>query len=431
MIKIDGQNNTLFQQAIAFLQKCTILAIDTETTGFDPFTSKILIITLGNSNQQYVFDIAKLTDTHIAELKKLLEDPKKLKLVQNGKFDYKMLKHILNITINNIYDTMIVEQVLTRGRKNAPSGLDDIVERHLGIIISKAVRKTFTTTKFGDKLSDAQIEYAAQDIMYLEAIREKQLILVARDQLEKVIDLENKAVLPTGDIELNGIYIDKTKWEKLADTALAERTAAELALDAYFIPIVGIDLLGHADINYNSPQQLSKALSIITKTPITTTKEEKLSTINHPAIEALLTYREKQKQYTTYGLSFLSYINPVTNRIHPDFLQVMGTDSGRYSCQNPNLQNLPARPEYRAPFCAPSPEYRIVGADYSGMELRILAELSEDPALTDIFDRDLDPHATVGSILYNKTIRAPGTNGPEDPGENMNLRRNAKTLNFG
>jgi DNA polymerase I len=95
------------------------------------------------------------------------------------------------------------------------------------------------------------------------------------------------------------------------------------------------------------------------------------------------------------------------------------------------MQNLPARTEYRAAFCAQLPDWRIVGADYSGMELRLLAELSMDPSLLEIFDKNLDAHATIGSMLYGKTIRAPGTLGPNDPGENMDLRRHAKTLNFG
>jgi DNA polymerase-1 len=96
-----------------------------------------------------------------------------------------------------------------------------------------------------------------------------------------------------------------------------------------------------------------------------------------------------------------------------------------------NLQNIPSTKEYRAAFTAQKSDWRIVGADYSGMELRLLAELTLDPAFLDIFDKGLDPHATVGSMIYGKTIRAPGTNGPDDPGENMDLRKHAKTLVFG
>lgn len=431
MIKIDGKNKDIYKQALIFLKHCKILSIDTETTGIDPHLDKILIISMGNANQQFVFDVARLEPEHINDIRQLLENPDTLKLLQNAKFDYKMLKQVLNITLNNVYDTMLVEQVLTRGRKAATSGLADIIERHLGIVISKDVRETFAETFYGDELTEEQCIYAAKDVEHLEAVRIAQLRLVERDNLERVVELENKAVLPTGDIELNGIYIDRAKWIGLAEHAYEERELAANELDKFFIPIVDKDLLGHANINYNSPQQLSSALSKITKTKINSTKEEHLKSIDHPAIKCLLAYREKQKQYSTYGSSFLNYVHSITNRIHPDFLQVMGTDSGRYSCKDPNLQNLPARADYREPFCAQYSHTRIVGADYSGMELRILAELSMDPAFLEIFDKGLDAHATVGSMLYDKPIRAPQTLGPDDPGENWDLRRPAKSLNFG
>jgi DNA polymerase I len=330
-----------FTEALTYLKNCKILGVDTETTGINPYTSRVLILTLGTQYQQYVFDVARLQLAEITPLKAILESPKVLKLVQNAKFDYKMLKQDMNIVLDNIYDTMIVEQILTRGKKSAGSGLDDLVEKYVGTEMSKTIRKTFAVMQFGDTFTKEQIEYAANDVKYLEAIRTSQLKIVKKYKLDQVIELENNAVAPTGDMELNGIYLDSQKWLALQDIAIADRENARNILDTHFIPIVGKDLLGAADINYNSPAQVMDALNRILPHAITTTKEEYLKSVNHPAVTALLDYREKQKQITTYGSAFLLNIDSKTRRIHPNFLQVMGTDSGRYSCQDPyNIRGL-------------------------------------------------------------------------------------------
>jgi len=147
-------------------------------------------------------------------------------------------------------------------------------------------------------------------------------------------------------------------------------------------------------------------------------------------IAALLLYREKEKRISTYGNEFLTNIHPATSRVHSDFSQLF-TDTGRYSSSNPNLQNIPAEAMYRQCFRAFTDDYRIIGCDYSGMELRELADLSQEPSWVDCFKRKGDLHAENGSVLLGKTIRKKGTNGPLDPGENWDLRRNIKTLNFG
>ena len=424
-------DDATFKNSMVYLRKLKSIAVDTETTGIDPHTSKVLIISMGDFRQQYVFDVARLKQEHIKEIAGILESQSILKLLQNAKFDYKALAVDLNIRLNNVYDTMLTEQVLTRGRKNISAGLADLVEKYVGVVLSKEIRSSFADMHYGNQFSKEQLEYAGRDVEYLHAIQQKQLEVVKKEALEKVIELENLAVLPTGDMEINGIYLDPKKWLALEDDAYKERLAAEKALDEFFIPVVGTDLLGNADINYNSPSQLVDALSKILPSPISSTKEEYLKTIDHPVIKALLDYREKQKQISTYGAAFFKYINTITQRIHPNFLQVMGTDSGRYSCQDPNLQNIPAKPEYREPFCVQHDYNRIVGADYSGMELRLLAELSLDPVFLEIFDKKLDPHGAVGQMITGKEIRQKGTLGPDDPGLNLDLRKHVKTLNFG
>jgi DNA polymerase I-like protein with 3'-5' exonuclease and polymerase domains len=325
---------------------------------------------------------------------------------------------------------MIVEQVLTRGLKHK-YGLDQIVERYFGETIDKSIRKSFVDMQYGDDFSEDQIEYSGKDIQYLHKIKKIQLKQVNKYKLQKVISLENKTISSTGDMELNGLFLNTAKWLALEEKAIEERENISAKLDEFFIPIYDRDLLGHANINYNSPKQLLEGLRKLTGLDLKSTGEDYLSEFHHPVIKQLLEYRGNQKLISTYGSSFLEHIHALTHRIHSNFLQVNGTDSGRYSSQDPNLQNLPALTEYRAAFTAQLPDWKIVGADYSGMEMRLLAELSLDEQLLRIFDNDLDIHAEVGQMIFDKVIRAKGTNGPQDPGENTDLRRISKTLDFG
>lgn len=422
----------LYEDAIRFLQTEKSIAVDTETTHVDPYLGKILLLSLGNPMRQFVFDIARL-EKHLDSIKKILSDPNKLFLLHNAKFDYKFLKHCLNITLEQVYDTMIAEMLLLKGRKTQVFGLDDVVDKYMNIKLNKDIRKTFSEMHYGDKFSVEQIQYSAMDVMFLEYVKRDQEELLLKHGLKKVSDLEMAAIPPTADMELNGIYLDTDKWKLAEEAAKKQRDDARLELDILFIELVGEDMFGQANINYNSPKQLLPALKKLIGTKandLSSTGEADLKEVNHPVIDTLLKYREAEKQVTTYGSKFLDNIHSVTGRVHSNFAQLY-TDTGRYSSNSPNLQNIPALAPYRSAFTARNKDYRIIACDYSGMELRILADLSGEPSWIECFKRNGDLHAENGSVLYGKTIRRKGTLGPSDPGENENLRDFVKTLNFG
>jgi DNA polymerase-1 len=170
------------------------------------------------------------------------------------------------------------------------------------------------------------------------------------------------------------------------------------------------------------------------------TNEATLELIDHPVISAILDYREAAKQVSTYGTEFYAqHNNPQTGRIHSSFHQLGRTDSGRYASKEPNLQNIPAIAEYRSAFVAQYPGWKIVGADYSGFELVLLAEFSQEPEFMKALKNNVDLHSHMASLVTGKTVARKGDNYFDPSGNlktakrdiNVELRKTGKAINFG
>ena len=330
----DAKTN--FDEAINFLSALDAIAVDTETTGTDALSDKVLLISAGNQYKQFVFDVAAL-GANLSRLATILNNPKPLKILHNAKFDYKFLKIDLNIVLENLYDTMIAEMMLLKGRKVQGFALDDVCSKYLNQTLNKDIRKTFIDHPFGTPLTDVQMMYSGIDVAFLHEVRVKQLEFLKKHKLEQVSALEMAALPATADLEINGMFLDKLLWKDAEAAAVSAREAAKKTLDTYFAPAVGIDMFGNANINYNSPKQLLPAIkTIVGKAAegLSSTAEVELKEIDHPAITTLLLYREKEKRVTTYGTTFLQNIHPKTGRIHSTFSQLY-TDTGRYSSNNP------------------------------------------------------------------------------------------------
>lgn len=426
------ETGDLFEHALAFLGRLPVIGVDTETTGLDPFTNQVLLIQLGNAYEQYVFDVARLGDRAISALKPILENKQTTKILHNAKFDYRFLRAVHGIEMENIFDTMLAEQLLQKGRKLSGFGLVDVAEKYAGARMDKTNQQSFGEMFFGETFSASQIAYAGADVEHLEKIMRNQMALIQRDHLTKVCDIEMNVIQATADMELNGMRIDKQKWLAAEAIAKVEKQKALELLDAALAPFLECDMFGKPNINYNSPKQLLAVLQKAVDKNITSTKETDIKDINHPIIDALLHYRGMEKRITTYGEAFLENVHPKTGLVHTEFNQ-LDTDTGRYSSSNPNLQNIPAKETsvYRDAFIALSPDSLLVDADYSNMELRLLADLSKEPSWIEIFETGKDMHCEIGSMLFGKTIRQKGTLGPDDPGENPHLRKIAKSINFG
>lgn len=396
-----------------------ILSLDVESDGLDPHTLKLLLVQVGIPGKAFVFD-AKLD---LTSLKLLLEDTKILKLVQNGKFDYSALKVVKGIEIHNMFDTMLTERLLTVGMERENSLLD-LANKYIGIQLDKdwGSLNWYASAKNGT-FSDSQLRYAAVDVVVLFPIYEKQQEALQKERLERVAQLEFDLMPVVAEIEIRGSKIDVNKWRE--NLAVLSQRRNELAkqiqeeLRPYF-NVRQMDLFGQtADVvNLNSPSQVIDAFKKL-GLDIPSTGEAILATLDHPVAKLLLQYRENEKLLTAFGENLLDKIHKKTGRIHPDFMQI-GADTGRFACSNPNLQQIPADSAFRSCFI-PEPGYKFVVADYSQIELRIMAELSQDPVFLEAFRNNEDLHTLTASQMYGI------------PREQVDkkMRFNAKSINFG
>src|SRR6056300_350413 len=178
-------------QCLAYCSSRKVLAIDTETSGLNFLTDRLLLFQIGDSDAQFVIDCTTIS---LHSLIPLLLDASIQKVFHNVKFDYKFIRKALDIQIENVYDTMLVEAVIHCGKKNMSKSLAATAERHLGITMSKAEQNSFIGLNSG-RFTLSQLEYAAKDIEVLLEIKDSQARLVLEYKLEKVCMLENYASL--------------------------------------------------------------------------------------------------------------------------------------------------------------------------------------------------------------------------------------------
>jgi len=401
------------EQIASKLDSMPLVAVDTETEGLDPYKHKVLLFQIGNLEEQFIIDCRKAS---IEPLRRILEGQKP-KVLQNAKFDYKMVKHAFGIDMENMVDTMLIEQVLTSGLSDRRYGLASLSEQYLDVKADKSERQSFINHT--GEFNENQLIYARNDLIYTLQVLSHQMKKVSEEGLGHTVKLECLAVGAFGDMEYNGILLDRDKWCSILKEEKVKKDEAREKMDSILSPHSDMDLFGMVSINYDSEEQLKNALAKI-GIKVDDTSKLTISRINHPIAQAILDYREHQKVVSSYGEGFLEHINNITGRIHPSFRQI-GASSGRTSCTEPNLQNIKADSRFRSCFVAPEGR-RLVVADYSGCELRIIAELSDDPVFLGTFRNGGDLHSIVASAIFKTKVSKT---------ENPELRQRAKTINFG
>lgn len=385
-----------FENFLAWLNGEQIYAIDTETTGLDPHTDKVLLIQVGNAEKQWVIDTYRMKK-HIKFVFQYLTNPNKIKILHNAQFDYKMLLGHYGIKLNNLRCTMLAEQLLTKGKLNTittegsdkvtqkkiSASLAAVVKKYKNITLDKEERITFIEMAWGDKFTEDQIKYSGLDVAYLIDIFKDQDKFLKERGMEQLAELEFEAISVFGDMSYNGIYLDKKKWLPLEALAIKQSEVYLDRLNEHFKDYIEAkseeDLFGKKvyAINYNSPKQVLQLLRDVTGVLLDKTDAKYLEEFKnkHPAISDLVSYKKEQKKISTYGSTFLDYIHPETGRIHSDFKQIFA-DTGRTSSEDPNMQNLPKQQEYRTPFCVKDKEnYRFISADFSGQVIDLLLVL--------------------------------------------------------
>lgn len=404
------------------IEKAPIVGLDTEGSKLDPLTTKLLLLQIATKDKSYVFDCSKVD---IGQLKILLEAERPLKIIQNAKFDYSILKAQTGITLGNLFDTMLAERIITCGISRETS-LKALAEKYLGMKIDKTIREDFYqpgSPVLKGIFTQKQLEYAARDAWVLIKIFEKQYKQLTEEDLISTAKLEFAVVPVVAEMELKGSLIDTKKWRiHIADLEKKrDLIKKEIQGDIRHLSIYSqVDLFGNESdtVNLDSPLQLLQVFKKLGE-ELPNTSEATLKKTTHPLAKKILEYRAYEKMITSFGETILEKINPVDRRLHPDFLQ-LGADTGRFACNNPNLQQIPADSGFRSCFIA-NRGYKLITADYSQIELRIMAEVSEDPAFLKAFTQDLDLHSLTASQMFRVPLAKVG----------KDKRFQAKSINFG
>lgn len=414
------------EEALELLAPLSVVELDTETMGLDPYTKELLTVQLGCAEFQVVIDCTSV-DIHL--FKEYMENPQRMFLGWNIKFDLKFLYHQRIVPLR-VYDGYLAEKLLWLGY---PAGMHEMSLKaasinYLGVDMDKSVRGKIIRTG----LTEDVIVYAAGDVSYLGKIRDKQLVELEKKGLLKAIDFENEFVKCLAYIEYCGAKLDVDKWKiKMAtDLNNLEKYKAELnewveesqysskycSVNIQGDLFNGFDTKPRCHINWTSSQQvipLFEELGLNLKVLDKKTKHYKKSVdikvvepqaSKSPLIPIYIKYKKAAIIVNTFGQKFLNLINPVTGRIHANFNQ-LGTDTGRLSSTEPNLQNLPHDAQTRACFVSDKGN-RWISADYSGQESYLMASMANDEAMLDeLINGSGDLHSLTAKMVFQQIPR--------------------------
>ena len=421
----------LREMLISHLLKQDSFCFDTETDSIDPIEAQLVGIAFCAYEKEayYVPLLGGFEETKkiVDEFKIVLENDSIIKIGQNLKYDIVVLKKY-NVEVSGpLFDTMLANYLIApEGRHN----MDDMAERHLNytpVSIKDLIgKKGKNQLKMNDVDIEKVKEYAAEDAditLQLKQILEPNLKIKNVDKL--FYDLEMPLMPVLAEIEQEGVKIDVNALKEISNI---------LEVDVKQIEEKIYELAGE-NFNIASPKQLGLILfeklqldpkAKKTATGQYATGEDVLSRLSdkHEIVGNILDFRELQKLKSTYIDALPLLISKYDGRVHTSFNQAV-TATGRLSSTNPNLQNIPIRTargrEIRKAFVPRNENFLILSADYSQIELRLMASFSKDPTMMEAFKNGLDIHASTASKVFKVSLDE----------VNSDLRRKAKTVNFG
>ena len=416
---------------IALLATQTFFAFDTETDGINPITAHLVGMSFAFvENEAYYVPVpADQTEAKqiVTEFKAVLENTETQKIGQNIKFDMMVLRKYDVEVAGPLFDTMIAHYLLNPELRH---GMDYLAETYLHYKPIPIEELIGSKGKNQGSMRDVPIEkvctYAAEDAditLKLKNFFEPEL---KKENLEPLFySIEMPLVYVLAEMELSGVMLDTAALKESS----VQMTEQLIALEAEIFELAG------CEFNVNSPKQVGEVffeqLKIAdkpkkTKTGSYVTSEEVLEKFRtkHPIVEKLLTYRGIKKLLSTYINALPLLINATTGKIHSSFNQTV-TSTGRLSSTNPNIQNIPIRDEagrgIRKAFTADNTDCIFFSADYSQIELRIMAHLSGDANMVEAFNSSEDIHAATAAKIYNVPLEE----------VTREMRSKAKTANFG
>tara|TARA_B100002052_G_scaffold2225_1_gene2137 strand:+ start:1097 stop:3781 length:2685 start_codon:yes stop_codon:yes gene_type:complete len=423
-------------ELIEAMKKASYISFDTETTSLDYMNAELVGVSIAlKPNEAFYIPInhnyegvEKQLEEHfvLEALKPFLESDEIPKIGHNLKYDRHILQNLGIDLKGKLLDTMLFSYVnnSTITRHN----LDAVSKRYLNInptSYEDVAGKGAKQIPFSEVSIEVASEYASEDAdISLKLYEHIEPLVQKETKLAKLYsEIEGPLIYTLGDIERNGVLIDS---EKLNEQS-KELEAKILKLEKKVQKSAG------EDFNLGSPKQLQEilyeklGLPVIKKTPKgqPSTAESVLQelSLDFPIVQEILSYRAISKLKSTYTDKLPKMVNSNTGRVHTSYHQAV-TATGRLSSSDPNLQNIPIRSEegrrIREAFIAPE-GYKILAADYSQIELRIMAHLSKDKGLMDAFAKGQDIHQATAAEIFDANI--------EDV--TANQRRSAKAINFG
>jgi len=426
---VDNQEkrNALIER----LKKADKFCFDTETTGIDPNNSELVGMSFCFKPGEAFF--VHLPDNYqecldiVREFKPFLEEDKVLKIGQNIKFDLAILKWYEVTVKGKLFDTMLAHYLIEPDMRHNMDYLAETYLNYKTIHIDQLIGK-----KGKDQLSmrsvmpDILSDYACEDADITYRLYEKFAPMLDESGLRKLFDeIEIPLVPVLADMEAEGVMLD---------TAALKDYSVQLGKEVRDVEEQVYDLAGQL-FNIASPKQLGEILyeklKITDKPARTATKQYSTSEdvlakmlFRHPIIQLILDYRSLTKLKSTYVDVLPTLISPRDKRIHTSYNQAVAA-TGRLSSNNPNLQNIPIRTdrgkEIRKAFVPRNNDFILVSADYSQIELRIIAHMSGDQNMIDAFRHGIDIHAATAARVYGLQVSEVT---PE-------MRRKAKAVNFG
>jgi DNA polymerase-1 len=426
-----AQTASEIAELVTLLEAADEFCFDTETTGLDYFSLDLVGMSFSVKEGEafYVpvsslYEEAKQTVQHF---KPLLESKSKIKIGQNIKFDLQVLRRYDVQVSLPIYDTMLAHYLVEPDLKH---GMDYLSETYLGyspVSIETLIgKKGKNQGNMRDVPLEKIAEYAAEDADITLQLKNKLAPMLQHREVESVLnEIEHPLVEVLAAMEYEGVKIDEP---------FLKNYSKELEGDLLQVRDEIYQLAGR-EFNVDSPKQLSDVLYVEMKIPFEgkktstgqlSTNEDALQGLVsvHPIAGKILDYRELAKLKSTYVDALPQLINPKTGRVHSTFRQAVAA-TGRLSSDNPNLQNIPIRTDrgkhIRKAFVPRDENYLILSADYSQIELRLVAELSGDENMTEAFVNKIDIHTATAAKVYNVAIAD----------VTKDMRYKAKSVNFG
>ncbi|HCC33960.1 MAG TPA: DNA-directed DNA polymerase [Clostridiales bacterium] len=381
--------------AVSACRRAPVVGVDVETTGLDPISDRLRLLQLATDECVWVVDCWQ---AGIEPAGDLLADPQVLKVFHNAAFDLRFLMAAdLDVSEVRLFDTMLAGQLLSCGQPPSDGhSLAALASRYLGV----ALDKTLQSSSFAGALSAGQIAYSAADAAVLLPLATELSGLLRKLGLGKAAALEFSAVPALADMEQAGLYLDQDLWAALGRDLQAERTSLQDKLAAGLLASGPNASFWPVPANPGSPAQVLSALQAM-GLQLADTEEPTLREMQRQTglgvLSDLLAYRKADKLLSAFVEKFLQHLHPVTGRLHAHYSQCR-TAAGRLACRDPNVQQVPREVRFRQCFRAPEGR-RLVVADYSQIELRVVAALSGDRRMLAAYHEGRDLHRETASLI--------------------------------